>query len=64
MKPFQFCNTHDKLTEHNAGKDTGNDKIQIILSITKMFIVEYVALRALICLPQSLNSTQSRDVCV
>lgn len=64
MKTFKFCHTHVKLTEHNTGKDTDNDKIQIILSITNMFIVEYVALMDSISLPENLNSTQSRDVCV
>jgi hypothetical protein len=61
---IQFCNTHDKLTEHSTGKETDNDKIQIILCIINMFIVECAARTALICLSENLNSTQLRDVCV
>lgn len=61
---IHFCNTHDKLTEHSIGEETGNDNIQIILAITNMFIVTCAAFMALICSPENLNSTRLRDVCV
>jgi hypothetical protein len=48
----------------NTEEDTDNDKVPITLGITSMFIEEYVTLMILICLPENLNFTQSRDVCV